>query len=76
MVAWNVNRSERGKFLVRALMDLMIAKKCLDDEDNFTLYVEWIEDNGGEDRGALMSEKLTRDLLNGCNDLINKGFFE
>ncbi len=76
MVAWNVNRSERGKFLVRALMDLMIAKKCLDDEDNFTLYVEWIEDNGGEERGALMSEKLTRDLLNGCNDLINKGFFE
>lgn len=76
MVAWNVNRSERGKFLVKALMDLMIAKKCLDDEDNFTLYVEWIEDNGGEERGALMSEKLTRDLLNGCNDLINEGFFE
>jgi len=40
MVAWNVNRSDRGKFLVKALMDLMIAKKCLDDEDNFTLYVE------------------------------------
>lgn len=76
MITWNVNRSERGKFLVKALMDLMIAEKCLDDEDNFTLYVEWIEDNGGDDRGTLMPEKLTRDLLNGCNDLINEGFFK
>lgn len=76
MVKWNVNKSGRGKFLIKALMDLMIAEKCFNDEDDFDLFVKWIEDNGGEEQGTLMSEKLTNDLINGCNDLIYKGFFK
>lgn len=77
MVNWNIKNSKIIRtYLVKSLLDVLIAKDCIEDVELFESYLSWIESCDRKDVGSLMPEFLVRKLVDGCNNLVVKGYFE